>query len=122
MSDDGAPPAAVVVRRSRVDLADGQTALVGLSPELLARAGPLATDGVTVRGDLGGRELGTTFVGLGPGPAADRVRAVLLGQPLPGQPGPRMRWTRSSTTVSTSSGPEAPIEAVRRSSTRPSMA
>lgn len=79
VSDDGAPPAAIVVRRSRVDVADGATAIAGLSPELLARAGPLDTSGVTVRGDLGGRELANAFIGLGAGPAADRVRAVLLG-------------------------------------------
>lgn len=78
ISDDGAPPAAVVVRRSRVDVADGQVALAGLSAEVLARAGPLDTDGVTVRGDLGGRELGNIFLPLGTGPAADQVRSALL--------------------------------------------
>lgn len=79
VSDDGAPPAAVVVRRSRVDVADGHTSLSGLSPDVLARAGPLDTDGVTVRGDVGGRDLGSIFLPLGTGPAADRVRSALLG-------------------------------------------
>ena len=78
VSDDGGAPAAVVVRRSRVDVADGSVALSGLSPELRARAGPLDTDGVTVRGDLGGRDLASIFIPLGRGPAADRVRAALL--------------------------------------------
>jgi len=79
VSDDGAAPAAIVVRRSRVDVADGSTTLTGLPPEVLARVGPVETSGVTVRGDLGGRELAHAFLPLGPGPDAERVRAVLLG-------------------------------------------
>lgn len=73
---DVAPPAAVVVRRSRVDVVDGSAALAGLSPELLARVG--SADGVDVRGDLGGSELAHAFIPLGTGPDADRVRAALL--------------------------------------------
>jgi hypothetical protein len=81
ISDDGAPPSAVVVRRSRVDVADGQIAVAGLAPDLLARAGldaDAGSDGVTVRGDLGGRDLGSVFLPLGTGPAADHVRGALL--------------------------------------------
>jgi hypothetical protein len=79
VSDDGGPPAALVVRRDRVDIADGHLGLAGIAPEVLARAGALDTEGVTVRGDLGGRDLASAFIGLGTGPAAERVRDALLG-------------------------------------------
>lgn len=81
VSDDGAPPAAIVVRRTRVDVADGQTAIAGLSPELLARAGPLDADGITVRGDLGSRDLASAFIPLGTGAAAAEVKRFVLPPP-----------------------------------------
>jgi hypothetical protein len=74
ISDDGGMPTAMVVRRSRVDVTD---AMAGLGPMLAAKAGEIGADGLTVRGDLGGRDLGSVFLPLGTGPAADRVRAAL---------------------------------------------
>ncbi len=80
IDQDGDGPHAMVVRRSRVDVADGVTALAGLSPEVAARFASADTDGVTVRGDLGGRDLGDVFIGLGSGPDADTVKAALLAR------------------------------------------
>jgi hypothetical protein len=77
ISDDGAP-AAVVVRLSRVEIADAMTGLLGLAPQLVARAEEIGADGVTVRGDLGGRDLGSIFLPLGTGPVAEQVRTALL--------------------------------------------
>lgn len=78
VSDDGDAPGAIVVRRSRVDVFAG----LGLSPQLVALAAEGAVqdgaDGVSIRGDLGSREISTYFMGLGDGADAERVRTALL--------------------------------------------
>lgn len=80
VSDDGAAPGGIVVRRSRVDVSDGDSTLAGLPPELVARAGGDPNEpGVSIRGDLGHKEIATYFMGLGAGPDGDQVRAALLG-------------------------------------------
>lgn len=75
VGDDGSAPGAIVTRRARVDVFEGS----GLSPQLVALAGEVDDDGVSIRGDLGHREISTYFMGLGTGPDAERVRAALLG-------------------------------------------
>jgi hypothetical protein len=67
----------VIVRFDQVSVRDGTMLRLGVSARALASTG-WDDEGLEIRGDLGGSDVGTVFLGIGSDAAALRVRETVL--------------------------------------------